>query len=364
MSINHAPLARAASQGCFYIPAIDASVPARFSQELQRSQTLARFAAAAAAIGVPLPSGSFLNIEQVVHDQWIQFIEKRFPAEAFRGLRADPVIQVTDDCLTVVITSSSMLKVYQLKPVVESLESLAPGLGWFVQSIIQRAGYHAHEMYDMSMATYMLDAYHWNMDEYTDEAYARMLLMDMGQDPPDGPVPKETIDRLRDEYSYWPSDILTEVGGHEHLMGSCAANGRPPTMTARKVKQWARDNGANALLSVVETALELESAYKRDKDRAFIWDGSEDETETLGALCFVAWDSPQLLLEAVEHHEQNQYNGGQAVEAFARCTLDAKNGTEADLRRLASSTVDYFNRWALLGKLLSYFPIWEDDDET
>lgn len=363
MSIKQAPQARAASPGCFYIPAIDASVPARFSQELQRSQTLARFAAAAAAIGVPLPSGNFLNIEQVVHDQWAQFIASRFPQDPFSGAPAHPVFRVTDESLEVVITSHSSLNVYRLKPVVEALESLAAGLGWFVQSILQAGSYHAHEMYDMGMVSYMLDALHWNMDEYTDEAYARMLMMDMGQDPPDGPIPKETIDQLRDEYSYWPSDLIAMVEGHEHLLSISSA--RPPMMTARKAKAWLRDNGSNPLAAVVQTAVELKAAYRRDKDRAFIWNGSEDETETLGALCFVAWDDPRLLLEAVDHHEQNQYNGGQAVEAFARCMLDLTNaGTEADLRRLARSTVDYFNRWALLGKLLSHFPIWESDDET
>jgi len=365
MSINQAPQARAASPGCFYIPAIDASVPARFSKEFQRSQTLARFAAAAAAVGVPLPTGDFFNIEQVVQQQWAQFIEKQFSAEAFQGVRADPVFQITDDALAVVITSNSSLSIYRLKPVVESLESQALGLGWFVHSVIQAAGYHAHAMYDMGMVTYMLDAFHWNMDECTDEAYARSVMIDMGQDPPEGPIPKETIDALREQYSYWPSDILAEVDGHEHLVGYCAPSARPPTMTSRKAKQWLRENGGNAFAPMVRIAIDLDAAHKRDKERAFTWDGSEDDSDTLGALCFVAWDNPHLLLEAVEHHEQNQYNGGQAVEAFARCTLDlAKNGTEPDLRQLARSTVDYFNRWALLGKLLSHFPIWEDDDET
>jgi len=367
MSTDTAPAFRATPPGCFFIPAIDAAVPVNFSQDVSRAQILARFATAAAAAGVPIPVGGFLSIEEVVTAQWQQWFERGFPPHAFRGLVGAPVIRVTDEELQVVITATSNLDVFRLKPVIEGLEKTLPGLGWFVHSVLNLASYHAHEMYDMSRASYMMDSNYWDMDEFSDEAYARSVIMNEGQDPPEGPIPPETMERLRADYSFWPSDILAEVDGHAHLLGHLPAPDyvKPPKLSLTKVKTWLRGNRRHQHAKLVDVALELRAMCERDKERVFVWDGTEDETETLGAMCFIAWDVPDFLLEAVSHYEQNQYNGGQAVEAFARTTLALdEKVTDADIRKLASSTVDYFNRWALLAKLLSHFPIWSDDDET
>lgn len=369
MHTKSVPIARAAAPGCFLIPAIDPDIPVRFSQDTSRSQLLARFAQATSDVGIPLPTGDFLTVEGVVKGQWCQHLVRTHGPNAFEGAAGEPTIRVTDEVLQVVIGASSNLNAYRLKPVVLALDAAEKGLGWFVQSVLSRASYHAHEMYDMSRATYMLDSYFYNLDQFTDEAYARSLLMELGEDCPDGPVPPETIERLRNDYSYWPSDILKEVDGYGHLVDGLGipSQKRPLELTARKARKWLSENAEHEHAALVKVALELQRACEKDAERSFIWDGCEDETETLGAMCFLAWDDPRLLFEAVSHYEQNQYNGGQAVEAFARTTIYLKEDepvTDAHLRAMAKSTADYFNRWALLSKLLGYFPVWEEDDET
>lgn len=101
MSNNVALAAPPASTGCFRIPAIDEAVPARFAKDLQRAQTLARFAKASECAGVPLPTGDFLNIEQVVAAQWNQFLSTNYPQGVFDGLAGEPVMGVYDDSLQV-----------------------------------------------------------------------------------------------------------------------------------------------------------------------------------------------------------------------------------------------------------------------
>jgi hypothetical protein len=65
----------------------------------------------------------------------------------------------------------------------------------------------------------------------------------------------------------------------------------------------------------------------------------------------------------IQHHEENIYNGGEGHEAYAVAALPL-DSTDGDLRSLARSAIDYFNNLALLAECLSYFPIWEGDDET
>jgi PRTRC genetic system protein F len=368
MNSKSMPIARAAAPDCFLIPAIDPEIPGRFSQDASRSQLLARFTNAAAKAGIPLPSGKFLSIEQVVQAQWTQYLNQTFGENAFAGTVGEPVFRVTDDVLQVVIGASSQLNAYQLKPVVLALEAAEKGLGWFVQSVLSTASSHAHEIYDMAHATYMLDSYFYNLVEFTDEAYALQLLEELDEELPEGPIPSEVMERLRRDYSYWPTDILKDVDGHGHLVDCMGIPGyvRPLRLSPAKARKWLAANGEDQNAPIVKDALELQRLFQKDKARAFLWDGSEDETETMGALCFLAWDDPALLFEAVSHYEQNQYNGGQAVEAFARTSIYLKEDdvTDAALCTMAKSTADYFKRWALLSKLLDHFPVWNDNDET
>lgn len=368
MSNTVACAAPPAATGGLLIPAIDEAVPVQFCKDLQRSQALARFAQAAKRAGVPLPDGDFLNIEQVVAAQWNQFLHAKYPPGMFDGLAGQPMVGVSDERLEVVINSETRLNAYQLRYVIEPLEEAAAGLGWFVEETLARATSHGHQVYDMGMASYMLDVFHYDLPEFSDQGYAHSLLLQQGDGAPPklGDIAQATIDELKEQYSFWPSDLLAEVGGHGHLLRQGAIPGakRPYIMSARKANQWLKRNQGHRLAAVVDVALRLHKAFDKDVGRDFLWNGHEDETETMGALCFICWDDPNLLFEAVGHYEQNQYQGGEAVEAFARRILHLGEASESDMKDLAASAVQYFNRWALLSELLSHFPIWEDDDET
>jgi PRTRC genetic system protein F len=349
------------SLGCFCLPAIDADIPTALDEGAKRREILSRFAVAAAAEGVKLPAGDFRSIEQVVQAQWQQYVNS-YADGTFGGLAGLPAVEVTDEKLTVVIESRSTLNAYQLKPVVEALEKSQAGLGWFVEAVISSASYFGHELYTMGFVAYMLDNLHWNVDEHTDDAYARAMLMEEGSEPPEGPIPPETMDRLRQDYNYWPSTVLAEVDGHGHLLSW----GRKPKTTLKpaQARRWLAHHPRHKHAKAVNLALQVQAMFSRAK-RDFTWCFEDDDIETIGALAFVAWDSPRLLFEAVNHHEECQYQGGQAVEAFARCQVKTNSETiDADLRHLARATVNYMRRWALLEALLSQFPTWEGDDDV
>lgn len=361
-TIEHASVGPPAA-GCFFLPAIDASIPVQLDQGQKRSAILSRFASAAEAAGVHLPAGEFMTIEQVVQAQWSQYVRQRFPSDSFQMLVGAPTISVMDEHLEIVIGAESTLTAFRMKTVIETLESALPGLGWFVYEQIDASSSYGHEIYSMGFVGYMLDGFCCEMDEFTDDAYARAMLMGEGSEPPKGPIDAETMERLRSDYSHWPSSILEEVDGHGHLLGWSTTGSRQRRVSPMAARQWLARNDGHEHAEVVSLAVELQLAFKR-ADRTFVWNNADDETETIGALCFVAWDSPALLFEAVGHHEQYQYSGGEAVEAFARRRLAINDETmDRDLRQLAKSTVDYINRWALLEKLLSKFPSWDGDND-
>lgn len=368
MSNTVASAALPAATGGLYIPTIHEAVPVRFCKDLQRSQALARFAQAAECAGVPLPTGSFLNIEQVVAEQWTQFLTTNYPRGIFDGLAGAPALAVSDERLEIVINAESRLNAFQLKPIVEGLEAAAQGLGWFVESVLSSASCHGHQMYDMSMAAYMVDVFHCDLDEFSDRGYARSLMVQNGDEavPKLEDITQEMIDELKEQYSFWPNELLADVGGHAHLLRQFNVPGekKPKAMSVRQAAKWLKANPSHKLAGAVDAAIQLHKALQKDPLREFVWNGHDDDTETMGAMCFLCWDDPQLLFEAIAHFEQNQYNGGQAVEAFARRVADLAEANDEDLQDIAETTVEYFNRWALLGKLLSHFPIWEDDDET
>ena len=355
-----------APAGCLCLPAIDPAVPAVLANTCQRDRWLARFARAAARCGVALPAGEFRTIEQVVAAQWNAFLASQFAPGTVDAMAGTPVIDVDDSALRIVVHAHSRLNAYQLKPVVEALEADTPGLGWFVEAVLTRASRHALQIYDMGMTSTMLEVLHGELEEFSDQAYARALLLQEGHEAADGPIPQERIDELRTHYGFWPSDLLADVGGHGHLLASWQTRGvsRPQVLSALAAGRWLRQQPQHPRAALVHAALALQRLLACDRERAFVWDGEVDETEPLGALCFLAWDSPQLLFEAVQHFEENQYQGGMAVEAFARRTLPFSQADDRQLQTLARHTRTYLQAWARLAQLLAHFPLWEDSDEA
>lgn len=350
------------SSGCFFLPGIDPDVPVDLDQGLKRQEVLARFSHAAKKAGIKLPSGQFLTIEQVVKAQWQQFTESTFPSGTFRMLAGAPEIEINNEKLQITIASRSTLNAFRLKPVVEALEQSEAGLGWFVESVIRSASRYGHELYTMGHITYMMESQFCEIDEFTDEAYARAMLEQEGKEPDAGPIPDETMARLKVDYSYWPSYLLEEAGGHSHLISW----GRSPVTVLKPsmAKRWLAQHPRHQHAKTVDLALQIRALFHRAK-QDFTWYGYDDDSDTIGALAFVTWDDPELLFEAVNHHEEMQYQGGTGVEAFARCQVPLDSETiDADLRRMAKATMNYLNRWALLEKLLSKFPIWEGGDDV
>lgn len=356
---------RPAWSGIFTIPTICPQVPRVISKAGKRGRVLARFAEAAKAVGVPLPSGQFSSIEEVVGEQWSQFIAQRFPEDT-QVLGGEIDVVISDERLIVWSRPSTNLNVFQAKLVVERLEAVMPGLGWYAYKAVTWAHRDGLGLYDLEVVSYygmpyMLD----ELDEFTDEAYAAYILNNHEWRDIDRITP-EMIAKMKEEYGFWPSAILADLDGHGHLLHAAGCP-KPDLPKERAVSAWLGKNGGHADYELVQCVHELHAQWKKRSNRpGFCLRQMEDDdsAEYLGATGFMAWNDPSTLLEMAGHYEQQLMSGDYLGEAVGVNFLDFDGDhiSDKDLRDFARDFVDYLNKRHLLAKCLSYFPIWEGSE--
>lgn len=352
------------THGTFVLPEIHSEIPSSFGKDFIRKQALARFALATEQIGIPLPGGDFTSIEKILARQWQHYLGETLNEHAKTHLKVLPEIIATDASLEVIMTARSELNTYRLKPIVEKLEKIVPGLGWYVQETISRVRAHGIEIYDSLLMAYALE-YNYEGAE-TDEEYVRLLMENEGEESEDQEITDEVMARYKESYSWFPSDILKELDGHRRLLGWMPLKGtgevRTRTLSRRQAINALRNRRLKGKLrECVNDAIHLDRLLAADKKSDFHWH-EIDDADLIGAACFIAWDRPNLLWEQIEHHETNLYNGGMAYEALGKASISI-DADAAEIKKLAREMRAYFERWNALGKLLSHFPNHEEDED-
>jgi len=366
MQIQATAQARPAWSGIFTIPSISAEVPRVISKAGKRGRVLAQFAEASKAAGVPLPAGHFASIEEVVGAQWQQLIDKAYPNDT-SVLGGAVEVVITDEKLVIWSRPSTNLNVFQAKPVVERLEALMPGLGWYAYKAVTWAHRDGLGLYDLEVVMhYGLPFSLDDLGEFTDESYAEYILLNHENRRVDAITP-EVIAELRGEYAFWPSDILAELDGHGHLLHAPGCD-QPELATDRAVSSWLRKNVSHPDWAMVQSLRDLHAQWKTKSNRPGFClrptEEDDDYHDYIGATGFIAWNDPGMLLETAGHFEQNAMAGEYAGEAVGVNFLnfDGDHISDKDLRDFARDFVDYLKKRHLLAKCLSYFPIWEGSE--
>ncbi|WP_170954745.1 PRTRC system protein F [Polaromonas sp. AER18D-145] len=361
---------RLRSPGRFVLPQIASDIPVRLGKESVKHQVLAKFALAAEAIGIPLPGGNFVSIEEVVNQQWGNYYKATMGPESNDFLAGNLEIVVTNKRLEARIASSPNLVMVQAKPVITALESKMAGLGWYVLDVLGRAAGHAMNVYDCRLLGYQSQAYLFEAE--SDEEFAKNLYAEEhGNHPEDADIPK-LIEAYRDDYAYLPSDVLRQVDGHKHLLGWADSSGpgnRRAFVSKRAEAAFAGIAFEPELAKCVQAAIALDKLFKKDKAHAFSWSGEDvdpedgedfaDYPEQVGAVCIVAWEETDILLEMIEHSERGAYENGTAYEYQGRAwvPLDASS---KEIKNLARDLRDYLGRWNAMAMLVSCFPFAEE----
>ena len=353
---------RPVGQGAFLLPDLDSAIPAQLNGKAAQEILLARLVLASERAGVPLPGGQFVGVKETLKLQWASYAQATLKAGSCIQATIEFIVQ--DTLLEVRVVPAWRLPLIRIKSMVERLESIRPGLGWFAWDVVIQASCHGVNFYETSMLPYqLLRGYE---DSEGDEGFAKSLLEEESRVSVDGPVSPEEMARLRREYEQpWPSDLLHAVGGHANMLGWKSAN---KALEASVVSECAQSGGSSWAaeeLQCINDALALHVALANDVNRAFLWDQCDpnfdsfgENPELVGAAAFIVWDESSMLEEAVSEFEQCAQSGSNAIEAIGHCYV-LNTASDAELGQLVHETVNYLKRWKLIEALLRNFEIEE-----
>jgi len=332
---------------------------------------LASFALRGHAMGVPLPSGRFTDPGKTVASQWQAYIAGQ--CGQHNDLALDLEVCTDETGLRVVVSTSSNLNVFRLKPVIEQLNAVSKGMGWFVVDAIYAIEKHGYPLYlPSTMGDYA--CYLWHQGCTTDKEFARELRHQ--QDNPK----RWSLEKLKEHHDQpWPSDLDAAVEGHTWLLKRYYHDGvresqrapgwRKPAIPSRAevlallgkrdVDPLARAvlKAADDLLVEVECEAhplaDVGGLSSEELQAEFGWHGDEENVDILGATGIVVWDDPDTLLEALEHWEEYQMQGGDATTTVM--VIRAKAGSDQQMATTVNQLKALVRRHALASRLLSFF---------
>lgn len=321
--------------------------------------TLAMFALEANTQGVPLPGGTFRTVEKTLTEQWEKFIVSLTP-------RNDPLVvslhfKVLPEALVASVVCESRLNTLRLKPLVEALNELQPGLGWWVFDVAERADMDMFPMYSISDYVHLLQS-DWYLESFSDQAVVDRMN--------EGCEEEQTMDELKDDTSvFWPSDLVASMDGHLWMLKAfdlpedqrhCAENKKPCLATLEEVSAFLNSRAPSELVAAVKDFLLLQQELERSDSQmkkgtcAF----SEEygcDAEIMGASCVLVWDDHCVAWDLIQHYEQRLMECGEASDTAIEFKTTGC-GSE-DMQNLTTMVKDFVTRYAAIGRAFSHFDI-------
>lgn len=305
---------------------------------------LAGFSLAAHSRGLPLPTQPFTTLLDALNAQFNSYLLAQTGHTDL--LPMDLKFVMEDQSLHMVGYPCQNLPLIRLRQVVEEINAVCPGLGWYIPQTIARSHAAALPLYDpyrmRSIAEYM-----WFTGAETDE---EMIQEIYGEEVTDENRDSLT-EMLHEENAYTPSMWSQSMGGNTEIWA--ASN---PSTSASFDRKLRKAMGTDTVSETARTALQQARDFNRllKKQESlrldFNKDLPEDGGDQVGALAFVVWDDTELPFELVQHYESSAYEGD-AYEETLHCTFDLSDRTQWP------HTIDtikaYVVRFVSFSKLLS-----------
>lgn len=338
----------------FTLPILSGEIPTQMGTGHLTDLTLAKLSIASNRCGMTWPAGADPKLDLLVKNQWENHLNQSFGRSLGELLGGAPEIAVETNRITFTNRAVPNINVFAAKTLVMELEAETKGLGWYVYETATRGSSHGLHIYDTSLILYHFYA-RYELNEFNDHDFAHAVLEEEGRDEE---ITEELIEELKEQYSYWPSDVLKDFEGAEHLFNPYSSQNRPKVLNAPKVKRWLKNHPQHRLAPCVADALTLDAMLSEADSKLFGW--CDQETTQIGATCILCWSDPSLLFEAVQEYEQMEYSCGDAEEAYARIELTIPDTQTCDgLEPFTKSVTGYIKRWHQLEKLMSHFPLVE-----
>lgn len=337
--------------GVWALPSFSDGVPSQIVNGPLDDHYLARLSLSLHQKGFKLsPDASFTKFNDTIRNQLTSGAIarlKRSIGDAKQRLPLNLYVVHEDEEIHVVGIPEQSLDIYKIGPVFNKLESVQPGLGWYLTDLLGNGVVHGLSMYEPNRLGYLAQ-YEWFMGCSSDEELFRE---NTGEDEP------FDIQVLREEFNVLPSDLFENYGGHDELFFT--RRGRDGTHPVLKYGQVSnllkRPKLDKDVRKIIEATLSFQRVCrKRSWEKKQTWHSYEDGEICIGGLAMIVWEHPGLTVDLVEYYEQNAYNSGEGTEELFRLTVNA-NDPEA-FNIIANAVNAYTDRLAALNNLLGLLP--------
>lgn len=358
---------RAFEGGSWCIPGISADIPLTLdSGDVSASQSGATFALQAHALGVRLPEGEFTTLHNTLQRQLDDYVRKH--CSAADPTRLNLQLQLEDNEIAFVVSATHNVRTLALKPVIESLNDFADGLGWFVYFAISVAGGSRYPIYqpsDYGCLTEML----WFDPSLTDSEYAEFIRSEYRLSEEEAAMTDDEV--IASHGNYRPSDLKDAFDGQLWMANvyrspNEAANDpsltRPKALSRASVRRLLKQDMPQDQRELIEAALHLQKIVQRKKD---VFDGAlvpsdldEDEPDfagnPYGGACILVWDDADFVHDLIQHYEEMEMNSGEGTEVHL--VFKANADCDQQVKKLVKSFKDFVSWHAALAKVLNHFP--------
>lgn len=349
--IRSVGLSQAPFTGAWCLPSLSPLVPHRVHEGASLADSsLAKFSLCAHRCGVPLVEDRFLGLQVTATQQWRAYLNAQ--GDLDNPLPMSLSIDGHPGYVHVELTSQSEIPLFRLKGMVEKLNALHDGLGWWAWFLIEDASSN-YPMYSFGYQRHAALFAGW-FEADTDQEAVEYIRECHGFEG--------TLEQMREELStIWPSDFAAAAGGHGWMyrVREGANQQHPKRMSLAQVKAIAINCADPEIQQVLFAGLALEEANNRkilgnwDQYHGAVPECDDLEgCETLGSTCFVCWDAPSICFEVVEHAERFLMEA-ESRESFRiwRMSTDDPRALRNGVRALKA----FMDLHARLGKFMSFF---------
>lgn len=289
--------------GAWALPGFSPEIPSiiRAADLAGSQQGVAAFGLCAHDNGVKLPRGEFTNLSRMITQQWQRHIKQSIACFKVH-IPLDVSLVADETMLTATVSGSLDLEQFVLRPVVDRLNEISDGLGWWAANVAMSAGGDGIPLYNLQdIADHACHAV-GRCEEFTDEAFLATIRENEGDD-------QLTREYVVENYHYtWPSELIEEAGGHTWLFktqkqdeaGEWRLAHKPPRMpTTRVVRTWLRKRrdlpaDVRALvqdfIALDEECKRIDTALKHGMPCFDEDDPMAEPGDVIGAIGFITWD--------------------------------------------------------------------------
>jgi PRTRC genetic system protein F len=352
--------------GAWCLPGIHPDIPVVIDTgDLAADAIIARLALEAHAAGVCIPEGEFTTPEDTLKKQWTNYVNSAVGEHS--SLYMHMQVHAATDNITVGFEPPGNIEIFRMKPLVEELNAACRGLGWWVVDVAFSA---CQDRYQIYTPVVVADYLEMNVpgNSFADSDVVANFNEWEGTDLTQAQIQESN------EF-FWPSDLIKSVGDHAWMLkrtlydpktGRFNPIGKKPYVASlSKARAFAKNSTDPRLKQAVADFILLheelarKDSLMREVEPSSNFYASEDyDPECIGAAAGLVWDSPELSLEIIEHHEQDLQNSGEYTETHF--VFSASPNDPSSICRLVNSIKDFALRHGAISKAYSHFENIED----